>query len=111
MSNVVLTQKDNNRVDANGCGYAAWKYDYISKDGDKTWNAYLMSSSKVAGQVVYRLDLNPTNGNRVKNIPTKIYYDIRFGAGKTSNGKVANRMGASSNRDMSIATGTISLSY
>lgn len=104
-TNVNLTQKSKNG------DYASWKYDYKSKDEDVTWNAYLMSSSKVAGQVVYRLNSKPTYSNRAKNIPTKIYYDIRFGAGDSSTGEVANRLGPSTNRDMSIMTGTISLSY
>lgn len=104
-TNVNLTQKSKNG------DYASWKYDYKSKDEDVTWNAYLMSSSKVAGQVVYRLNSKPKYSNRAKNIPTKIYYDIRFGAGDSSTGEVANRLGPSTNRDMSIMTGTISLSY
>ena len=104
-TNVNLTQKNKNN------DYASWKYDYKSKDEDLTWNAYLMSSSKVAGQVVYDLGCKPTSSNRTKNIPTKIYYDIRFGAGDSISGEVANRLGPSTNRDMSIKTGTISLSY
>lgn len=104
-TNVNLIQKNKNG------DYASWKYDYISKDRNVTWNAYLMSSSKVAGQVVYRLNSKPTDSNRVKNIPTKIYYDIRFGAGDSSTGEVANRLGPSTNRNMSVKRGTISLSY
>lgn len=104
-TNVNLTQKNKNG------DYASWNYDYKSKDEDVTWNAYLFSSSKVAGQVVYRLNSRPTDSNRTKNIPTKLSYDIRFGAGDISTGEVANRLGSSTNRDMSIMTGTITLSY
>ena len=70
-----------------------------------------MSSSKVAGQVAYDLGCKPTSNNRKNSIPTKIYYDIRFGAGDSISGEVADRLGLSTNRDMSIKTGTISLSY
>lgn len=104
-TNVSLTQHNKDGV------YAGWKYDYKSKDGDITWNEYLFSSSKVAGQVVYRLNGKPTYSNRANNIPVKLSYDIRFGAGDTSTGEVANRLGPSTNRDMSIMTGTIYFSY
>jgi hypothetical protein len=72
-----------------------------------------MSSSKVAGQVVYRLDKKPTgkSKNRSKNAPSEIKYDIRFGAGDKSSGKVANRLGVSTNREMSVNKGTIQTSY
>ena len=92
-------------------GFLIWKYDYKSKDEDLTWNSYLMSSSKVAGQVAYDLGCKPTSSNRKNNIPPKIYYDIRFGAGDSISGEVADHLGPSTNRDMSIKTGTISLSY
>lgn len=104
-SNVNLIQKNKDN------GYATWKYDYISKDGNLTWNAYLFSSSKVAGQVVYALDSKPTSSNRNDNLPSKISYDVRFGAGDETNGKVANRLGFSTNREMSIVADTISISY
>lgn len=104
-TNVNLTQKNKNG------NYASWNYDYKSKDEDVTWNAYLFSSSKVAGQVVYRLNGKPTYSNRANNVPEAISYDIRFGAGDVVTGEVANRLGPSTNRDMSIKTGTIYLSY
>lgn len=105
MTNVNLTQKNKNGA------YASWRYDYKSKDENVTWNAYLMSSSKVAGQVVYRLEEAPTEDNRASCIPTSIYYDIRFGAGDSVTGEVANRLGPSTNRDMSIKKDSITLSY
>ena len=105
MSNVIFTQQNNNNH------YATWSYDYISKNKDKSWNAYLMSSSKVAGNVVYRAPKIPTNTNRNDVAPTSVKYDIRFGAGSKSDGAVANRMGLSSNRDMCIKKGTITISY
>ncbi len=104
-TNVDLTQLNKDGA------YARWDYDYISKNKDKTWNSYLFSSSRFACHVAYRLDEKPTYKNRDENIPAKLKYDIRFGAGNTSNGKVANRGGWSTNRDMCIKTGTMSLSY
>ena len=104
-TNVNLTQKSNNR------GYASWCYDYKSRNKDVTWNAYLMSSSKVAGQVAYRLIGKPTVAKRAGNVPSKICYDIRFGAGNKATGKVANRFGPSTNRDMCIETGSFTMSY
>ena len=68
-----------------------------------------MSSSKVEGQIVYRLNAEPTGKNRSTCAPAKMKYDIRFGAGNKKTGAVANRLGASTNRDMSIMTGTITL--
>ena len=104
IKNVSLTQKNKNG------DHASWRYDYISKNNNYTWNAYLMSSSKVAGQVVYDIGCYPSESNRKYNIPTEIYYDIRFGAGDYS-GEVADRLGPSTNRDMSILKGRIPLSY
>lgn len=101
ISNVTLIQKKDNN------GAASWRYDYKSKDENLEWNAYLMSSSAVAGQVVYRLDKKPTKSNRMENIPVGIQYDIRFGAGDSITGDVANRLGPSTNRDMSIKSGPI----
>lgn len=105
MTNVNMTQKDDNG------GVATWCYDYISKDKDKTWNAYLFSSTKVSGQVVYRLNFKPTSTTRKTEAPTKITYEIRFGAGNIVNGKVANRLGFSTNRDMCIKTGSQTISW
>ena len=104
-SNIELIQKNKNG------DYASWDYDYKSKDGNKTWNKYLFSSSKVSTQIVYRLPKDSGTKNITSNIPTEIAYDIRFGAGDTDNGDVANRLGPSTNRDMSIKTGKIKLSY
>lgn len=104
MTNVNLTQKNNNY------GYASWCYDYMAEDGDKIWNAYLISSSKVAGQVVYRLNSKPTNKNRKNNIPTKLYYDFEFGAGNISTGDIAERMW-NSKRELGIESGVVQLCY
>lgn len=108
VSNVNMTQRTQDGQTGN---YASWTYDYKSKDGDAAWNAYLHSSSAVAGQVVYRLKSKPTDSNRKENIPNSLYYNIRFGAGDQINGNVANRLGGSTNRDMSIITGKLSVSY
>ena len=60
--------------------YCRWNYDYISKDKNKSWNRYLMSSSRVAGQVVYSIgSKSPTKYNRKNNIPSAIKYEIKFG--------------------------------
>ena len=92
--------------------YCRWNYDYISKDKNKSWNSYRMSSSRVAGQVVYSIgSAVPKYINRWNNIPKELKYEIIFGGGHMSSGKVANRMGASTNRNMSSDTGTITLSY
>ena len=92
--------------------YCRWDYDYISKNGNKSWNSYLFSSSRVSGQVVYSTGTTkPTSGNRKSKIPKAIKYEIICGAGNKSNGKVANRMGASTNRNMSYDSDTITLSY
>lgn len=107
-SNVNLTQREK---DGQYDSYASWSYDYKSKDGNATWNAYLHSSSDVAGQVVYRLLNSPTKQNRNKNIPSCLYYNIRFGAGDYVNGQVANRLGASTNRDMSVDSDKLSICY
>lgn len=104
-TNINLIQKMKNG------SYCTWEYDYISHDGDLDWNAYLMSSSSVYGQVLYRLMKKPTSKNIKDCAPDKIQYDIRFGAGDKSNGKVADRFGPSTNRSMSILTGTIEPSF
>ncbi len=69
-----------------------------------------MSSSKVSGQVVYRLNSKPTNKNRKNNIPTQIYYDIEFGAGDISTGDIAERMW-NSRRELGIESGVVQLCY
>ena len=67
------------------------------------------STSTISGQVVYRMEGEPgddDNGFMI-NQPWCIAYDIRFGAGNLSTGKVANRGGLSTNREMSIETKSI----
>lgn len=103
--NVGFTQRND---DGN---LASWRYDYKSRNNDATWNEYLFSSSKVFGQVVYRLNEKPSDKNRNKNIPERLDYDIRFGAGNISTGEVADRFGPSKNRDMYIKKGSIKFSY
>lgn len=106
MTNVNLIPKEKNG------DYATWAYDYISRNKDRTWNQYLMSSSKVAGQVVYRIGTTASNSsNRYNYIPSGIKYDVRFGAGNANSGAVANRLGGSTNRDMSVYKGTIPFRY
>lgn len=104
-SNVSLIQKNNDRH------YAHWNFDYISHDGNKEWNRYLFSSSSVAGEVLYRLDAKPTRATREDCCMKKVKCDVRFGAGNTSSGKVADRMGPSTNREMSIKTQDITFSF
>lgn len=104
-SNVELIQKNNDNY------YAHWNYDYISHDGNKTWNAYLFSSSKVAGLVSYRLSSKPTASNRKKCCMSEVVCDIRFGAGNIKNGKVADRLGPSTNREMAIEEVTYTFSF
>ena len=100
-SNVELIQKDKDG------DYCSWRYDYISKNGNQTWNNYLMSSSDVGGQVVYSLNQKYPYGH--DSHPQKVSYDIRFGAGRM-NGDVAERF-VGHNRELSIDSGVISLSY
>lgn len=108
VTNVNMTQRTQDGQTGN---YASWTYDYKSKDGNAKWNEYLHSSSEVAGQVVYQLGSKPNASNRKNCVPNSLYYNIRFGAGDQINGNVANRLGASTNRDMSIKTGKLSVSY
>lgn len=91
--------------------YASWRYDYKSKEGDIEWNKYFISPSKVVGQVEYRLDEKYTPQTKLLYMPAEVYYEIRFGAEDSSNGKVANRLGFSKNRDLSVMTGKIQLDY
>ena len=102
-TNVNLTQRTNDN------GFATWMYDYKSKDGNSVWNGYLHSSSNVAGQVVYLINGSPS-GNWLK-LGVGVKYEVRFGAGNEVTGDVANRMGVSTNRDMSIETDSYVLSY
>ena len=82
ISNVILTQKKQNG------DFATWAFDYKSKDGNATWNAFLCSSSEFMGQVVYVLDAPPYIEYMPTGRPTLIKYDIRFGAGNAGTGKV-----------------------
>ena len=111
MTNVILTQRNKDLAGSKSTSYACWSYDYRSKDGNPTWNSYLHSSSEVAGQVAYKTLLTPSDRNRYRNVPFSLYYDIRFGAGDKTNGQVANRAGASTNRDMCSISEKIDISY
>lgn len=97
--NIIFIQKDKNG------DFASWSYDYKSKDGDVKCNSYLMSPNEVDGQVKFRIN------DKSNYIPGEMCYNIRFGAGNVDTGKVANRVGFSTKRDMSINEGIFKLSY